>query len=138
MKSSCAIDSFKEVFLSCGKSAVQNNRSDGMGSDRQLEGSSPLNKTQLIEEVAKETGLTKGQAAKSVQAVFDAIEGSLKKGDSVNLIGFGAFSVTDRPARTGRNPRTGAEIQIPKSRLPKFKPGKTLKESVTNVDDEEA
>jgi DNA-binding protein HU-beta len=89
-----------------------------------------LNKSQLIDEVAKETGLTKSQATRSVQAVFDAIEASLKRGDPVGLLGFGTFSVAARPARTGRNPRTGAEIAIPETRLPKFKPGKLLKDAV--------
>lgn len=89
-----------------------------------------MNKTQLIEQVANDAELTKAQAAKSVQAVFDAITGALKNGDQVSLIGFGSFSVTDRPARTGRNPRTSEEIQIPAARLPKFKPGKGLKDAV--------
>ena len=90
-----------------------------------------MNKAQLVESVVGETGLTKAKAAEAVDAVFTAIQGALKEGDRVGLVGFGTFSVADRPARTGRNPRTGKEIKIPAAKLPKFKAGKGLKDAVS-------
>jgi DNA-binding protein HU-beta len=89
-----------------------------------------MNKNDLIGAVAEKAEITKGQAAEAVDAVFDAIAGSLKKGDEVRLVGFGTFSVSKRKATTGRNPATGAEIKIPASNQAKFKPGKGLKDSL--------
>ncbi|MBI1208277.1 MAG: DNA-binding protein HU [Azospirillum sp.] len=89
-----------------------------------------MNKNDLVAHVADTAGLSKIEATKAVDAVFDGIIGSLKKGDEVRLVGFGTFAVTDRAASEGRNPRTGEPISIPASRLPKFKPGKTLKDSL--------
>jgi len=89
-----------------------------------------MNKAELVDSVVGETGLTKAKAVEAVDAVLSAIEGSLQKGERVGLVGFGTFDVTDRPARTGRNPRTGKDIEIPAARLPKFRPGKKLKEAV--------
>ncbi len=89
-----------------------------------------MNKSELVEAVAAETELTKVQSAEAVDAVLASIQGALKDGDTVNLVGFGTFAVTERAARTGRNPRTGDEIEIPAARLPKFKPGKGLKDAV--------
>ncbi|MBF0368062.1 MAG: HU family DNA-binding protein [Magnetococcales bacterium] len=89
-----------------------------------------MNKTELVEAVAAETELTKVQAAASVEAVLNAIQDALKNGDQVGLVGFGTFSVTERAARMGRNPRTGKEIEIPAAKLPKFRPGKGLKDAV--------
>ncbi|MBO8170690.1 MAG: HU family DNA-binding protein [Bacillaceae bacterium] len=89
-----------------------------------------MNKTELIAQVAETAGLTKKDASKAVDAVFNAIADSLKKGDKVQLIGFGNFEVRERAARKGRNPQTGAEIQIPASKVPAFKPGKALKEGI--------
>lgn len=89
-----------------------------------------MNKTQLVEKVAKSTDGTKADAAKYIDAVFDAISGTLKKGDEVRLVGFGTFYVAKRKATTGRNPRTGAPIKIAASKQPKFRPGKQLKETV--------
>ena len=88
------------------------------------------NKNDLIGSVADKTGLTKAQAGEAVDAVFDAITASLKKGEEVRLVGFGTFAVSKRKASTGRNPATGAEIQIPASNQAKFKPGKGLKDSI--------
>jgi DNA-binding protein HU-beta len=88
------------------------------------------NKNDLIGVVAEKTGLTKAQAADAVDAVFDAITASLKSGDEVRLVGFGTFAVSRREASVGRNPATGAEIQIPASNQAKFKPGKGLKDSI--------
>lgn len=89
-----------------------------------------MNKNDLISSVASGTGLSKADATKAVDAVFDNIESALKKGQAVRLVGFGTFSVANRKASTGRNPRTGATIQIPASRQPKFKAGKGLKDAV--------
>lgn len=88
------------------------------------------NKAELIENVASQTDLTKKQATAAVDAVFGSIQDTLAKGEKVQLIGFGNFEVRDRAARKGRNPQTGAEIQIPASKVPAFKPGKALKDAV--------
>ena len=87
------------------------------------------NKAQLIETVAEKTGLTKKDATVAVDAVFGSIQDFLEMGDKVQLIGFGNFEVRERAARKGRNPQTGAEIEIPASKVPAFKPGKALKDA---------
>ena len=89
-----------------------------------------MNKNDLIGAVADASGLTKGDAGKAVEAVFEAITGALGKGDEVRLVGFGTFSVAKRKASTGRNPRTGEPMAIKASSQPKFKAGKGLKDSV--------
>ncbi len=89
-----------------------------------------MNKNDLIAVVAGKTGLSKADSASAVDSVFDAITEALTGGGDVRLVGFGTFSVTDRRATQGRNPRTGERIQIPASKQPKFKAGKSLKESV--------
>ncbi len=89
-----------------------------------------MNKNDLVAAVASSTGLSKSDAAKAVEGVFDAISSALKKGQEVRLVGFGTFSVAKRAASTGRNPRTGESIKIPASKQPKFKAGKGLKDSV--------
>ncbi|MBB4642053.1 HU family DNA-binding protein [Rhizorhapis suberifaciens] len=89
-----------------------------------------MNKQDLIGTVADSSGLSKTDASKAVEGVFDAITGALKKGDEVRLVGFGTFSVTKRKASTGRNPRTGEPMTIKASAQPKFKAGKGLKDSV--------
>lgn len=89
-----------------------------------------MNKNDLISSVAADSGLSKADATKAVDAVFDSIEKSLSGGNEVRLVGFGTFSVANRKASTGRNPRTGESIQIPASKQPKFKAGKGLKEAV--------
>lgn len=89
-----------------------------------------MNKQDLISSVADQSGLTKADAGKAVEAVFEAITESLKKGDEVRLVGFGTFSVSKRKASTGRNPRTGETMAIKASSQPKFKAGKGLKDSV--------
>jgi DNA-binding protein HU-beta len=89
-----------------------------------------VNKNDLIAELADRTGLSKTDATKAVDCVFDTITESLKKGDEVRLVGFGTFTVSARAATEGRNPRTGETIQIPASKQPKFKAGKGLKDSV--------
>lgn len=87
-----------------------------------------MNKNDLIAAVTNDAGLSKADAAKAVDAVFDAIVAALKTGDEVRLVGFGTFTVTERAASKGRNPRTGEEIMIQASRIPKFKPGKQMKD----------
>ena len=89
-----------------------------------------MNKNDLVAAVADAAGLTKADAAKAVDAVFETISGSLKGGTEVRLVGFGTFSVVSRKATTGRNPRTGETINIPASKQPKFKAGKGLKDAV--------
>jgi DNA-binding protein HU-beta len=89
-----------------------------------------MNKNDLVAAVAQATDTSKADAANAVDAVFDAITGALKSGEGVQLIGFGNFSVGDRAARQGRNPRTGETIQIAASKQPKFKAGKALKDAV--------
>jgi len=89
-----------------------------------------MNKNDLISAVAESSGLSRSDATKAVEGVFDSITGALKKGDDVRLVGFGTFSVAKRKASTGRNPRTGATMQIKASSQPKFKAGKGLKDAV--------
>ncbi len=89
-----------------------------------------MNKAELIKKVASETGLTRRTSGKAVDAVASAISDCLTRGEKVTLVGFGTFGVRQRKARTGRNPQTGATIQIPAKRVAKFLPGKTLKERV--------
>ena len=89
-----------------------------------------MNKTELIAKVAELSELTKKDATKAVDAVFEAISQSLQAGDKVQIIGFGNFEVRERAARKGRNPQTGEEIDIAASKVPAFKPGKALKDAI--------
>ena len=89
-----------------------------------------MNKNDIAEVVAEATDTSKADAAKAVDCVFETISGALKNGDGVQLVGFGSFSVADRAAREGRNPRTGETLQIAASKQPKFKAGKALKDAV--------
>ncbi len=89
-----------------------------------------MNKSELIDAVANAAGLSKADATKAVDAFASTVTGALKKGDQVTLVGFGTFTVRERAARTGRNPRTGASINIPASKVPGFKAGKALKDAV--------
>jgi len=90
----------------------------------------PISKTDIVATVAEQAGLTKIDAGKAVDATLSAISAALAGGEVVSLIGFGTFSVKARPARTGRNPRTKEEIEIPASNAPAFKAGKALKDAV--------
>jgi len=90
-----------------------------------------VNKNDLVAAVSGAAGLSKADAARAVECVFDSITDSLRNGDEVRLVGFGTFSVANRKASEGRNPRTGEKIQIPASRQPKFKAGKALKDAVS-------
>ncbi len=89
-----------------------------------------MNKTELISAVAESAELSKKDATKAVDAVFEAVQDALSSGDKVQLIGFGNFEVRERAARKGRNPQTGEEIEIAASKVPAFKPGKALKDAV--------
>ena len=89
-----------------------------------------MNKTELIEHIAKQTELSKADAGRALEAVIGAIKTTLKKGGTVSLLGFGSYSVTKRPARTGRNPKTGESMKIKAAKVVKFKPGKALKDGV--------
>ncbi|SES70665.1 HU family DNA-binding protein [Thorsellia anophelis] len=89
-----------------------------------------MNKTELVDSVAEQAGITKAEAKNAIDLTLAAISETLQKGDTVQLIGFGSFKVNNRQARTGRNPKTGAEIQIPASKVPAFVAGKALKEAV--------
>lgn len=89
-----------------------------------------MNKTELVGQVAAQTSMTKKDVEKVVNAFFDTVEGALKSGDKVQLIGFGTFEVRDRQARKGRNPQTGEEINIPATKVPAFKAGKALKDAL--------
>ena len=89
-----------------------------------------MNKAELVEEVSGEAGLTKRETQKVIDTMIETIADTLSKGEKVTLVGFGTFRVMKRKARTGRNPQTGRAIQIPAKRVPKFGPGKTLREKV--------
>ena len=98
-------------FLSCDKGTI-------------------VNKNELIEHIAKQADISKAAAGRSLDALIGAVRTTLKKGGTVTLVGFGTFAVGKRAARTGRNPRTGAAIKIKKANVPKFRPGKALKDAI--------
>ena len=89
-----------------------------------------MNKTELIERIALDADISKAAATRALDATFDAVKSTLKKGGSVSLVGFGSFSVTKRAARNGRNPRTGETLKIKATKVPKFTAGKPLKEAL--------
>jgi len=89
-----------------------------------------MNKDDLVRSVAEQAQTTKTSASQAVNAIFDAITESLKKGDSLTLVGFGSFKATRRAARQGRNPRTGEPLAIPATTIPSFTPGKGLRDAV--------
>jgi len=89
-----------------------------------------MNKSELIEHVAMNADITKASAARALDAVITGVTRTLKKGGVVAITGFGTFSTGKRAARTGRNPRTGAAIKIKAAKVPKFKPGKNLKDAL--------
>ena len=92
-----------------------------------------MNRKELIDALAAETGSTKADAERNVGALIDIISGTLKKGDSLTLVGFGTFEVRKRAARIGRNPKTGEELKIKAAKVPAFKPGATLKATVNGA-----
>jgi DNA-binding protein HU-beta len=89
-----------------------------------------MNKAEFISAVSDAAGLTKVEGGKAIEAVIDTVKKTLKKGDTISLVGFGTFIVRKRAARTGRNPRTGAQIKIKASKNPSFKAGKALKDAI--------
>ena len=92
-----------------------------------------MNKTELIEQIAAQADISKAAAGRALDGAIEAVKASLKKGQAVTLVGFGTFYVSERAARTGRNPRTGEEIKIKKAKVPKFRPGKALKATVAKA-----
>lgn len=91
-----------------------------------------MNKTELVAAIAENTQLTKKDSEMALKAFIDVVSEQLKKGEKIQLVGFGTFEVSDRAARTGKNPQTGKTINIPASKAPKFKAGKALKEIINN------
>ena len=91
-----------------------------------------MNKTELVAAIAEKTQLTKKDSEMALKAFVDVVSEELKKGEKIQLVGFGTFEVSDRAARVGKNPQTGNAIDIPASKAPKFKAGKALKETVNN------
>lgn len=89
-----------------------------------------MNKQELIDAIAADTGMSKADSTTALEATLACIKKAMKKGDDVKIVGFGTFTVSERAATTGRNPRTGEEIKIPASKAPKFKAGKELKDAV--------
>ena len=89
-----------------------------------------MNKSDLIEHIANQADISKAAATRALDAIVGGVKTTLKKSGSVTIVGFGTFAVTKRAARTGRNPRTGAAIKIKAAKVPKFKPGKTLKDAL--------
>ena len=89
-----------------------------------------MNKSDLIEHIAKEADLSKASAARALDAFVSGITETLKQGSEVSLVGFGTFAVADREARTGRNPKTGETLEIKAAKIPKFRPGKGLKDAL--------
>jgi DNA-binding protein HU-beta len=92
-----------------------------------------MNKTELVEAVAKDSGLSNIDARKAVESLISTVEKTLKKGDEIAITGFGKFSVVKRSARTGRNPQTGEAVKIKASKAPKFTPGAGLKQAVNGA-----
>jgi DNA-binding protein HU-beta len=97
------------------------------------EGELTMNRKELIDALADKTGSTKADADRNIAALIDIVTATLKKGDSIALVGFGTFEVRKRAARTGRNPATGAELKIKASKVPAFKAGKALKDAVNGA-----
>lgn len=89
-----------------------------------------MNKSELIDLIATQADISKAAAGRALEALLGGVTKTLKKGESVSLVGFGTFAVTKRAARVGRNPRTGADIKIKASKVPKFRPGKALKDAI--------
>jgi DNA-binding protein HU-beta len=92
-----------------------------------------MNRKELVDALAAKTESTKADAERAVSGLIDIISATLKKGDSLSLVGFGTFEVRKRAARTGRNPKTGEELKIKASKVPAFKPGATLKATVNGA-----
>lgn len=91
-----------------------------------------MTKTELVNSMAEKAGLSKADTEKVLKAFVDSVTDALQQNDKISLVGFGTFSVGERAARTGKNPQTGAALQIPAAKVPKFKAGKALKDAVNN------
>ena len=91
-----------------------------------------MNKSELVDAIVDDADISKAAAGRALDATLDAIKASLQQGEPVALIGFGTFLVRERPARVGRNPRTGEDVQIAAAKVPAFKPGKAFKETLNN------
>jgi len=89
-----------------------------------------VNKSELIEHIAKQADISKAAATRALEALIGGVKSTLKKSGNVSIVGFGTFAVSKRAARSGRNPRTGAAIKIQAAKVPKFRPGKALKDAV--------
>ena len=89
-----------------------------------------MNKSELIEHIAKQADISKAAATRALEALIGGVKSTLKKSGNVSIVGFGTFAVSKRAARSGRNPRTGAAIKIKAAKVPKFSPGKALKDAV--------
>jgi DNA-binding protein HU-beta len=89
-----------------------------------------MNKSELIEHIAKQADISKAAATRALDAMVGGVKATLKKSGTVTIVGFGTFAVTKRAARTGRNPRTGAAIKIKSAKVPRFRPGKALKDAL--------
>lgn len=97
-----------------------------------MKGDDIVNKSQLIDKIAEGADISKAAAGRALDSFVDAVGQALKDGDQIALVGFGTFSVRERAARSGRNPQTGETIEISAAKVPAFKPGKALKDSVNN------
>lgn len=91
-----------------------------------------MNKSEVVDAIVDKADISKASAGRALDAALGAIRASLEEGESVSLVGFGTFLVRNRPARTGRNPRTGEDVHIAAARVPAFKPGKALKEALNS------
>jgi len=112
------------LSLAGGQRAARHRIQDTYRGDRDV------NKSELIEHIAKQADISKAAASRSLEAVIGAVKTTLKKGGNVTITGFGTFTAPKRAARTGRNPRTGAAIKIKAAKVPKFRPGKGLRDAL--------
>jgi DNA-binding protein HU-beta len=117
-------------FASARTRAAARPRPEHLQSHRFLRRETFVNKTELIEHIARQADISKAAASRALEAVIGGVKTSLKKNNTVSLVGFGTFSVGKRAARSGRNPRTGAAIKIKAAKIPKFRPGKALKDAL--------
>ena len=125
-QSSPRSNSVQHVGLSCRSREDQTSKRDPNNFPERL----LVNKTELIEHIATNADISKAAAARALESTIEAVKKTLKKGGTVSLVGFGTFAVGKRAARTGRNPRTGATLKIKAAKVPKFRPGKALKDAL--------
>jgi DNA-binding protein HU-beta len=121
---------FRDCYKGRSRVRSSNESSTGIRSNIRFDKGAPVNKSELIDAIAKHADISKAAAGRALDATVNSIRGSLKRGDIVTLVGFGSFYVGKRTAREGRNPRTGAAIKIKAAKVPKFRAGKALRESV--------